>query len=467
MQSLFYKNAVCLSGLMILTACASTAVLRPPEYQTPKIQVDEQYKYASLNWTATVALQPAGADWWQIYQDSMLSQLMQQLNQENLSLQQAEARFRYAHALLEQQRAARQPSLVLNASANRSGGKNTAPSGQFGSEIQASWIPDVWGRVAKAIEGQQANFEAAGAEFQEVKLSQQLLATEAYWNIRVLDAQINILRQTQQSYVRSVQILKNQYIAGMIARADVIQAETQLKQVQIQQIERQRERNLQENILAILQGLSIAQFQLAPQKIVFQVPALPTQLPSRLLIQRPDVLRAERDLAATHAQLGLAQTAWLPDVSIGLNSTVNSQIFSQLFQSPQYLWSAGLKAAAVLWDGGKRKADIAAAQANYDEKSAAYKQAVLTGWKEVEDALMQSASFRQQQAEQAKLSALAVENERVVTRRYNAGLVSYLEVVSAQNLRLQAEQAALEFKQLQLKNTAQLIAALGGDYSLS
>ena len=199
MQSLFYKNAVCLSGLMILTACASTAVLRPPEYQTPKIQVDEQYKYASLNWTATVALQPAGADWWQIYQDSMLSQLMQQLNQENLSLQQAEARFRYAHALLEQQRAARQPSLALNASANRSGGKNTASSGQFGSEIQASWIPDVWGRVAKAIEGQQANFEAAGAEFQAVKLSQQLLATEAYWNIRVLDAQINILRQTQQS----------------------------------------------------------------------------------------------------------------------------------------------------------------------------------------------------------------------------------------------------------------------------
>jgi len=334
MQSLFYKNAVCLSGFMLLTACASTAVVRPPEYQAPNIQADEQYKYASLNWTATGALQPAGADWWQIYQDPTLSQLMQQLNQENLSLQQAEARFRYANALLQQQRAARQPSLALNASANHSGGKNTASSGQFGSEIQVSWIPDVWGRVAKAIEGQQANFEAAGAELQAVKLSQQLLATEAYWNIRVLEAQINILQQTQQSYVRSVQILKNQYAAGMIARADVIQAETQLKQVQIQRIERQRERNVQENILAILQGLSVAQFQLVPQKIVFQVPALPTQLPSRLLIQRPDVLRAERDLAATHAQLGLAQTAWLPDVSIGLNSAVNSQIFSQLF-NPQ------------------------------------------------------------------------------------------------------------------------------------
>lgn len=465
MQSLFYKNAVCLSGLMILTACASTAVLRPPEYQAPKIQADEQYKYAGLNWTATSALQPAGADWWQIYQDPILSQLMQQLNQENLSLQQAEARYRYANALLKQQQAARQPGLALNASANRSGGKNTASSGQFGSEIQASWMPDLWGRVAKAIEGQQANLEAAGAELQAVKLSQQLLAAEAYWNIRVLDAQINILQQTQQSYARSVQILKNQYAAGMIARADVIQAETQLKQVQIQQLEQQRERHLQEHILAALQGKTAAQFQLAKQQGALQAPAVPVQLPSRLLLQRPDVLRAERELAATHAQLGLAQTAWLPDVSIGLNSAVNSQIFSQLFQAPQYLWSAGLKAAAVLWDGGQRKAGIAAAQANYDEKTAAYKQAVLTGWKEVEDALMQSASFRQQQAEQAKLSALAAENERAVTRRYSAGLVSYLEVVSAQNLRLQAEQAALELKQLQLKNTAQLIAALGGNYS--
>ena len=462
MQSLFYKNAICLSGLIMFTACTSTAVLRPPEYQVPKVQVDEQYKYADLNWTATNTLQPTGAKWWQIYHDPILSQIMQQLNKENLSLQQAQARFRYANALLEQQQAARQPSLSLNTAVNRSGGKNTASNSQFGSEVQASWILDLWGRVGKALEGQQANLEATDAELQAVKLSQQLLATEAYWNVRILDAQINILQQTQHSYTRSVEILKNQYMAGLIARADVIQAETQLKQVQIQQIEIHRERHLQESILATLQGLSIVQFQLLPQKIVFQVPKLPTQLPSRLLIQRPDVIRAERDLAATHAQLGLAQTAWLPDVSIGLNSAVNSQIFNQLLQSPQYLWSAGLKTATALWDGGKRKAEIAAAQANYDEKSAAYKQAVLNGWKEVEDALMQSASFRQQQMEQAKLSALTVENERVVKRRYNAGLVSYLEVVNAQNLRLQAEQAALELMQLQLKNTAQLIAASGG-----
>jgi len=320
----------------------------------------------------------------------------------------------------------------------------------------------LWGRVAKAIEGQNANLAASQADLDAVRLNQQLLATEAYWNIRILDAQLAVLQQTQKSYSRSVEILNNQYLAGMIARADVIQAETQRKQVEIQQIEIQRDRDLQENILAVLQGKTVSQFHMARQQQTFQIPVLPTQIPSRLLIQRPDVRRAERELAATHAELGLAQTAWLPDLSIGINGSVNAQTLSQLFQAPQYLWSTGLQATSIIFDGGKRKAEIELAQARYAEKTANYKQTVLTGWKEVEDALLQSASFRQQQNEQSRLFELARENEQVVTRRYQAGMVSYLEVVTAQNLRLQAEQATLELKQRQLNNTAQLIAASGG-----
>lgn len=182
-------------------------------------------------------------------------------------------------------------------------------------------------------------------------------------------------------------------------------------------------------------------------------------------MQRPDVIRAERELASTHAQLGLAQTAWLPDINIGLNASLNSQVLGQLFQAPAYLWSTGLEAAPVIFDGGKRQAEIAQARASYDEKLAAYKQAVLTGWKEVDDALMQTSSLKQQQLEQAQLLQLTKENEQVVMRRYNAGLVSYLEVVTAQNLRLQAEQSTLELQQMQLKNTAQLMTALGGNIS--
>lgn len=465
MSGLVYKNVLSLSCVLLLTACSSTAVVHPPEYKTPLIQADEQYKYAALNWTETAGLKGATVAWWKIYEDPVLVQLLQQLNAENLNLKQAEARYRQANALLEQQKASRSVSLSLEGVANRNGAKHTSPNSQFSTGVQASWIPDVWGRVAKAIEGQQANLEAVQADLAAVKLNQQLLATEAYWNIRVLDAQLDVLQQTQKSYLRSVQILKNQYTAGMIARADVIQAETQLKQVQIQQIETQRERNLQENVLAVLQGKSVAQFQLAKRQQGLSIPTVPAQLPSRLLMQRPDVIRAERELASTHAQLGLAQTAWLPDINIGLNASLNSQVLGQLFQAPAYLWSTGLEAASVIFDGGKRQAEIAQARASYDEKLAAYKQAVLTGWKEVDDALMQTSSLKQQQLEQAQLLQLAKENEQVVMRRYNAGLVSYLEVVTAQNLRLQAEQSTLELQQMQLKNTAQLMTALGGNIS--
>ena len=462
MQSLIYKNLMSLSCVLILTACSSHMLLQPPEYKIPLIQADDQYKYADLNWVQTSAIKTSDDGWWDIYQDPVLSRLMEQLNQENLSLKQAEARYQQAQALLDIQRANRLPNITVNGSTNRNGAKNISTSGQFGLALQASWVPDVWGRVAKAIEGQQANLEANQADLDAVKLNQQLLATETYWNIRVLDAQFDLLEHTLKSYIRSVQILKNQYNAGMIARADVIQAETQLKQVQIQQIETTRDRNLQENILSVLQGKSVAQFQLTKQKQVLTVPDIPSELPSRLLVQRPDVIHAERELAIMHAELGLAQTAWLPDVTIGLNGGLNSQIFSHLFQSPQYLWSTGLQAATIIFDGGTRKVEIAQAQANYDEKLAAYKQAILTGWKDVEDALLQASSFKQQKDEQAKLFALATENEQVAIRRYNAGLVSYLEVVTAQNLRLQAEQTTLQLQQLQLNNTAQLVAALGG-----
>jgi len=307
---------LCLSCLLVLTACSTTSVWSPPEYQTPSIQIDDQFKYAHLNWTEASSLKFSADSWWEIYQDPTLNQFIQQLNQENLNLKQAEARYQQVNGLLEQQRARRLPSVILNGSAIRNGEKHSSPNNQFNTGIQVNWMPDVWGRVAKAIEGQQANLEASQADLNAVKLNQQLLATEAYWSIRILDAQVDVLQQTQNSYLRSVQILTNQFKAGMIARADVIQAETQLKQVQIQLLEMQRERKLQENILAVLQGKSVAQFQLEKQqKHIFHIPHLPKQLSSHWLIQRPDVKRAERELAATHAELGLAQTAWLPNVT--------------------------------------------------------------------------------------------------------------------------------------------------------
>ena len=464
MKKTVFTLSMSLSCVMLLTACHST--LRPVAYEKPVIQSAEQYKYADLKWVEISKLSNEKQAWWEIYHDPILSGLIQQLNHQNLTVQQAEARYRHAIALVDEQSAAYSPTLNLAAGANRGETKNLGKNRQFSSNLTASWIPDLWGRVAKAVEGQQANMQASAADVAAIKLSQQLLAADSYWNIRLYDAKLDVLKQTQQSYERSVRILQQQYQAGLIARADVIQAETQLKQVVTQQLEVQRSRYLQENILAILLGQSVADFDLNKAAYQFNTPKIPTQIPSRLLSQRPDVIRSERELALTHAQLGLAQTAWLPDISIGLDTALNSEVLSTLFQSPQSVWSIGIKAIGTIYDGGKRNAALKQAQANYEEKLAAYKHAVLTGWKEVEDGLIQATNFQLQLEEQQQLLKLSVENERVATQRYKAGLVSYLEVATAQNLRLGAEERLLELQQSHIKNSAQLVAALGGGMSI-
>lgn len=465
MQSSFFKSTILFSSIILLTACHHSAVIKPPEYKKPMIESPDHYKYASIPWVKSSENHVTKPLWWQIYQDENLNQLMQQLDRHNFTLKQAEARYQYAMALLDGQKAKRAPSVSLSSSIKHTKEKSSQFERDFNSGIAVSWIPDLWGRVAKSIEGQYANLQASEADLAAIRLNQQLLAADAYWMIRLLDLKLAIVEQAETSYRRSVQILQYQYKAGFIARADVIQAETQLKQVSIQSLGLKRERALQENILAVLLGQSISDFQLVKTQYQFNIPNIPNQIPSRILNQRPDVIRTERELAVIHAQLGLAQTAWLPDVSIGLDASLNGQTFNTLLQSPQYLWSVGLNTVGTIFDGGLRQSEIAKSQANYDEKLAAYKQSVLISWKEVEDALLKSHSFKEQLTEQQQLSDLAVENERVVMNRYKAGIISYLEVVTAQNLRLEADQAYVELQQLQMQNTMQLVAALGTSWS--
>ena len=465
MQSSFFKSTILFSSIILLTACHHSAVIKPPEYKKPMIESPDHYKYASIPWVKSSENHVTKQLWWQIYQDENLNQLMQQLDRDNFTLKQAEARYQYAIALLDGQKAKRAPSVSLSGSIKQTKKKSSQSERDFSSGIAVSWIPDLWGRVAKSIEGQHANVQASEADLAAIRLNQQLLAADAYWMIRLLDLKLAIVEQAETSYRRSVQILQYQYKAGFIARADFIQAETQLKQVSIQSLELKRERALQENILAVLLGQSISDFQLVKTQYQFNIPNIPNQIPSRILNQRPDVIRTERELAVIHAQLGLAQTAWLPDVSIGLDASLNGQTFNTLLQSPQYLWSVGLNTVGTIFDGGLRQSEIAKSQANYDEKLAAYKQSILISWKEVEDALLKSHSFKEQLTEQQQLSDLAVENERVVMNRYKAGIISYLEVVTAQNLRLEADQAYVELQQLQMQNTMQLVAALGTSWS--
>lgn len=451
--------------LLLLMGCQSDRVVKLASYTAPSLTLPERYKYAELNWVETSKVSSTASSWWQLYQDPVLNQLLQRLNQENLDIQQAAARYRQAYAVLERADAEVLPKFNLSADSSRSGGSHISSSEQQKTALSVSWVPDVWGRIAKATEGQQANVAASQADLAAVQLQQQLLAVQAYWAIRLHDLQLDVLAQTQASYRRSEQILQHQYQAGALAKVDLVQAQSQTKRVEIAILQQKKLRVQQENILAVLMGQAVTDFHLSKQAHRWKLPQIPTQLPSVLLGQRPDIIHAERQLAYVHAELGLAETAWLPDVRISLDQQLNGQTLKQLFQSPNLLWSVGVGAAIKVFDGKQRQAEIDQAQARYQEKLAGYKHSVLNAWKEVEDVLYQSENLRLQGISQQQLLDLALANEQMVLQRYRAGLVSYLEVVASQNSRLEAEQALLELDYAKVSQSAQLIAALGGQWS--
>ncbi len=305
---------------------------------------------------------------------------------------------------------------------------------------------------------------ASRADLAAVQLSMQTLAAQSYFKLRAMDQQLDLLAQTYETYNKSWQLINNQYQAGLIARADLIQAETQRQSVVVEQTRLKRERALQENAIAVLTGKISSNFELKPDLSARAVPAIPSQIPSLLLAQRPDIVKAERDLAATHTRLGLAQTAWLPDFNLSAEAALNGNKLVDILAAPERMWSLGLAFAANIFDRGSRQAKIYQAEAVYDQQVAVYRQAVLSGIKEVEDALIGLQSLQQETIQQKKLVELAEQNERVVNNRYQAGLVNYLELATAQNLTLNARRDQLNTNAAQLENSVQLIAAIGGGW---
>ena len=269
------------------------------------------------------------------------------------------------------------------------------------------------------------------------------------------------------AYERSLQLTRHQYETGFVARADVIQAETQLQSLRAQVLEVERQRVLEEHALAVLAGRTPAQWRLpaVTEPVALPaVPAAPPALPASLLLRRPDIAAAERQVAAANARIGIAQSAWLPDLTLSAAGALQSGRLSGLFDAPARVWSLGPSLAFTLLDGGTRRAAEAQALAQHEEQSEAWRAAVLQAVREVEDALASLRLLAARQAQQQRLAELAAENERVVTARYEAGEITFLEVATAQNLALNSRQTLLDVQALRLQASMQLVAALGGGW---
>lgn len=448
---------------LLLTACVTIN-----DHHAPDVTLPTSFQHADPPAsTAATQLQP---DWWSVYADVELDRLLRRVGEANTELAQAEARWRQALAQVNAARALAQPRVGAGASATRSGGNAAAGANAgtrqlYATGVDLSWSPDLWGRAALSRQAATAGAEAQAALVGAVRLALQLAAAQGYVRLRALDAQLALQTQADVAYARSLQVTRLQYEAGLVARADVIQAETQLQALRTQVFALQRQRALEANALALLAGSTPTDFPIAARDAALPVvPPIPHALPGDLLRRRPDLAAAERALAAAHARLGVAQRAWLPDLTLSASGTLQASSWARLLDAPARVWSLGPQLAATLFDGGARRADEASFLAAYDEQAAAWRGGVLSAVREAEDALAQLATLAEQDRQQQQLVRLANENERVVGYRYEAGEISFLEVATAQNLALSARRAALDVQAERLAASMALVAALGGGW---
>jgi NodT family efflux transporter outer membrane factor (OMF) lipoprotein len=266
------------------------------------------------------------------------------------------------------------------------------------------------------------------------------------------------------AYEKSLQLTQNRYAVGVAGQADVAVARTQVESTRAQSIDLDWQRGQLEHAIAVLMGQAPSQFSLPPAVFALRLPQIPVGLPSELLERRPDVAAAERRAAAANAQIGVAQAAWFPTLMLSADGGFRNGQFADLLTAPARFWSLGPALAMTIFDGGAREAQVEQARASYDAQAAAYRQAALTGLREVEDYLIQLRVMENEQVVQRRALEAARESLRLIQNQYRAGLVDYLSVAVVDATALSSERNALSLLGNRLTASVNLSVALGGGW---
>ncbi|WP_373388236.1 efflux transporter outer membrane subunit [Pseudomonas alcaligenes] len=469
-----------ISLLLLALLAAGCAV--GPDYRRPDSAAAAQFKQAA-GWKAAAPADTAlRGDWWKLYGDAELDALVERLNANNQSLASAEAQYRQARALVRGARAAFFPTLGLNSGVTRAGqggGDSTigtsggvSVSGANASQVSktyeaslgVSWELDLWGKLRRQLEAENAGLDASAADLAAVRLSQQSELVQNYLQLRVLDQQKRLLEETVAAYKQAYRIAENQYRAGIVPKSDVTQALTQLKGTEAEAVDLEYQRAQLEHAIAVLVGVAPSAFELAVRGQVPALPAVPVSLPSSLLERRPDVAAAERRVMAANAEIGVAEAAYYPQLSLSASGGYRSGGLDDWISSPNRFWSIGPAFAMTLFDGGLIRSQVEQAEASYDQTVADYRQTVLESFREVEDYLVQLAVLEREALVQQEALDAARESLRLILNQYKAGTVEFTDVVSVQASALANERTRLTLQGSRLTASVQLIAALGGGW---
>ncbi|QVM99789.1 efflux transporter outer membrane subunit [Pseudomonas rhodesiae] len=446
-----------------------------PGYTTPALELPAHYREQTSAgpWHSAQPNDQLAAQWWTLYHDATLDHLQQQLLQANPDLAAALAHFDAAQAYASQLHAGLFPQINASAQPLRQRQSDSRPlrgttqpsvynSNTAGFSL--SYDLDLWGRIRNQVATGDAQAQASGDDLAVARLSLQRQLATLYVQLNGLDAQARILNSSLEDFSQALQLTRSRYEGQIASELDLTRAQNQLSEARAQLDDVRGQRNLIEHALAELIGVAASDFTLAPTAQLIALPAIPSQLPSQLLQRRPDIAAAERRVFAANANIGVAKAAWYPDFSLTGLIGGQTQGVGNLLSAGNRYWALGPLVNLPILDGGRLSANERQAKAEFEEASAQYRSQVLKAVREVEDNLAQLRDLQQQAQDEQAAADAAQHTQSLAMNSYQAGAVSYLDVVTAQTEALQAQRTLQAVQTRQLQASVGLITALGGGW---
>ncbi len=481
------EPSIVFHALHISVFCAMLAGCNVgPRYLPPAITAPQVYKESPTQFKEadewTVA-QPQDAvlrgKWWEIYNDPDLNALEDQLNIDNQNIRQAFENYMEARAMVREARSQYFPTVGIGASYSRSQASSNVgsasgtgtTSGQqsqlFSLPADVSWEPDLWGRVRNTVHASQYTAQLTAADLENERLTEQASLAEYFYEIRGQDALQKILNDTVEADKKALEVVRASYENGIDDQISVVEAQSTLASAQSQAINIGVARAQYEHAIATLIGKPASTFSIPVLPATSSPPAIPIGLPSQLLERRPDIAAAERNMAAANAQIRVAYAAFYPSLTLAATGGVESSAIKNLLEWPSRFWSVGPSVSETVYDGGLRRATVNQYIATYNANVAAYRQAVLTAFQQVEDSLSALRILSQQIQRQQEAVDSSQTFLRLELGRYDTGIDPYIDVVTAQTTLLSSQQSLATLQVEEMTASVQLIEALGGGWDRS
>jgi NodT family efflux transporter outer membrane factor (OMF) lipoprotein len=438
-----------------------------PDYHRPPVATPAAYRELP-GWTqaAPDADGPKG-DWWTAFHDPLLDELEPLVAVSNQTVRQDYYNYQQALALVREARAGLFPTLSVTGSGTRqrSAAAGVTSIGNSGAlEGNVSWSIDLWGEVRRTIEERRASAQSSAATYANATLSEQVTLATTVIDLRVTDANIDLLDATVKAYEDYLRVVADQDRAGTVPPSNLVTAQTQLDSARASLVALDESRAKYVHAIAVLVGRNPEDLTVAHDGTLPALPDVPVGVPSTLLQRRPDIAAAERQMASANAAIGVAIAAYYPSISLSAAAGFSASPLTGLLHVANYVWSLGGSATETLFDGGLRSGEVAAAKATYDAAVASYRGTVLAALQNVEDDL---ASVRVLAAQADALTRAVAEAKRgveIAFNEYQAGTVDYTTVATAQTTLLNLQQSALNVQQSRLVATATLFGDLGGGW---